>query len=159
MTTLTSPPVGWPVQFFIAGDPKADPVAAIVTQSSPSGQVKLNLFHQGGGEMRHTPGYIRHISDPWVKEHPDLMRQALGGATRGAWDWVPGLVCRPITPPHEITKEQSQPAVDRKAEGKAKVRELLDAGKDDVDEIMKTVRFYGLTRADVQAHVDELVSA
>jgi len=148
---MQSPPVGFPVQFFPGGEKSShrQPFAAIVTETGQDGRVKLNLLAPGGGDMKGSNEFHRHISDPWVP----LNRQYLAGGTgtmpRGCWDWVPGLM--PAMTPNVIANPDPD-REDRKDIGRAKVLELAQQNLEPAD-IARKVRSYGITRAEV----DELI--
>ena len=86
-SSVDTPPVGWIVQWFMGGDKKTTPCAALVVGTFPGAQLELRLWHRGGGDA----GYIkntRHMDDPYLIDNPQRRIQ------EGAWDWVPGSIYR-----------------------------------------------------------------
>ena len=136
------------VQFWPGGvKGNRRPFAAVVTESGADGRVKLNLFQPGGGQMLGNQFFHRHIDDPWVQQNRQwLCGTDPGTMPRGCWDHIPGSRNEPPT--------QAEPQEDRKEIGRRKVAELLDEGVDP-DKIASKVRFYGLSKSDV----DELIGA
>ena len=145
---MKSPEEGTMVQFWPGGvKGSRRPFAAVVTESGADGRVKLNLFQPGGGQMLGNQFFHRHIDDPWVQVNRQwLCGTDPGTMPRGCWDYVPGLM--------SVQTPQAEPQEDRKEIGRRKVADLLTEGVDP-DKIASKVRFYGLSKSDV----DELIGA
>ena len=152
-------PVSLPVQFFPAGDRDQPPVAAMVTQVAFGGRCKLVFFFPQGGEVVTSREFVRHIDDPWVKLHPEQMRQSRHGVQCGAWDFVPGMVLKLKDTEPEAEEKPSPKKVDeataekRRANGEARVLELL-AQSTPIDAICRSVRGFGFSKEDVEAVIE-----
>lgn len=148
---IITPPVGWLVQYFECGNRQVPPVAAVVTEASPDGMVKLALFTSVSGEYVTTGQYVRHIDDPWVAEHPDVMRRSYPGKRQGAWDWVPGSIYDPVDAAAQIHRRR------RRSEGLERVAVMLADGVEE-EKIRAAVRSFNLKDDETQAEIDRLKS-
>jgi len=78
------------VQWYAKADRNSTPRAAVVTLSDGKGVLSLSVLHVGSPIMDSKPG-VRHVDDPWNKEHPDPADR------NGGWDYV--VEAKPPKPP------------------------------------------------------------
>ena len=159
-----TPQVGTPVQFWPSGskgEPDIVPIAAIVTRKGHSGQVRLRLLHENGGEVPAASGFIRWHGDAWVKSNIASLRKPHNGQLRGTWDWIPGML--PEFVPDDELAVSSDTIRRRDAllpnispdKGLEKVEKMLKEGSEP-EAIKRAVRTYGLSGDDVDAHIESL---
>lgn len=95
-SSVDTPPVGWIVQWFMGGDRKQTPCAALVTGGRPGGMVELRMWQRGGGDAL-SLACVRHVDDEYLIDNPQRRIQ------EGAWDWVPNQVYQsPDTEEREV---------------------------------------------------------
>lgn len=74
-------PVGLPVHYYRTVT-DSQPEGAAITHINEDGIADVVTIPRHGGTLTPKRG-VRHISDPWHKENPDVSRNY------GAWDFMP----------------------------------------------------------------------
>jgi hypothetical protein len=91
-------PVGHTCRYYPRGDTSREPVAAVVTATSRSGQLNLTLLAMNAHNVQPISG-VRHRDDPYHDDHPDHARE------NGVWDYLEAVCDCCDVKPHNVTIE------------------------------------------------------
>lgn len=77
--------VGMMVQWFLRANTSSEPVAAVVTRVSESGEnmIQLSLVRDGVYSFEPSINWIRHIDDEFLRDKPNHANEV------GAWNFIP----------------------------------------------------------------------
>lgn len=159
---VISPPKGWLVHLYPVGREHDDfiPQIGLVTQRLQEGKIKAIVAPENGGTWNAAGGRsiapLHHRSDPELQHNrPQLMR-----LHRLCWDWVPGNEYTPTEDDHRILDPKEEAPINRMRSMADEKKERYDAGIEvayqmardghGLEKIMEKVRFFGVTKQDVQ---------
>lgn len=143
---MHTPPIGWRVLWYPHASKDNGPTVADVTAIYNNGSVDLTLVPPRGGECRHVRS-VRHVEDPALVSHPNFKVKS------GGWDWVEGLVYRPLVVLDPEKGELLAKDAELGDEMTSKVLELAELGMDPA-EIAKELKIKGLTKDRAKEIID-----